>query len=237
MAEDKKNYWFQMQRDFYKRHDVKLLMSMPNGHEYCLFYNIIMCESIDHEGTLRFSDKKAYTPEMLASVAGFEPKIAVEAMETLQDLEMVETMEDGTYYIPYVAERLGVESKWAKYKRAQRDQKKDENEACPIDVQKMSNECPTMSKKCPTQLEKELEIKKELEIEKEYDDDDLLIINKLTAREQKDLKEACGGSKGFNQLMRYAGYQILHRNERSPISDWFQYVRQIGVNGGFIADG
>lgn len=67
--------------------------------------------------------------------------------------------------------------------------------------------------------------------------DDLTILNQLTAREQKDLKKECGSGRTFNQLLRYAGYQIQHRNEPSPISDWFQYVKQIGVNGGFITDG
>lgn len=67
--------------------------------------------------------------------------------------------------------------------------------------------------------------------------DDLSITNKLTAREQRKLAKECGSMATYFQLMRFADHQVKHRNEPSPISDYFQYVKQIGVNGGFIADG
>lgn len=67
--------------------------------------------------------------------------------------------------------------------------------------------------------------------------DDLSITNKLTAREQRKLAKECGSMASYFQLMRFADHQVKHRNEPSPISDYFQYVKQIGVNGGFITDG
>ena len=95
----------------------------------------------------------------------------------------------------------------------------------------------TISNDIPTSPSKSIELEKELEIEKELDIDDLTILNKLTPREQKDLRNRCHSKAEFDQYMRFADHQVKHRNEPSPISDWFQYVKQIGVNGGFIADG
>ena len=214
---DQKIYWMKMTRDFFKRHDVKILEA--RGAEYAYCYMKLMGESLDHEGCLRFSEKTPYTVETLAPVIGEDPQILDTTIDILLELEMIEVWDDKTYYLPYVARMVGSESKWAERKRAQR-QKEDNSDNCPQDVPKMSDR------------DKSIEIR-----DKSLDIDDLSLLNKLNAREQKDLKKACGGSKGFDQLMRYADHQVKHRNEPSPISDYFQYVKQIGVNGGFIADG
>ena len=36
---DKKYYWLKLKRDFFKRHDIRIIEEMPNGKEYLLFYN------------------------------------------------------------------------------------------------------------------------------------------------------------------------------------------------------
>lgn len=216
---DKKFYWMKMTRDFFKRHDVKILES--KGPEFAYCYMKLMGESLDHEGCLRFSEKTPYTVEILAPVIGEDPDVLDVTIDLLLELEMLEIWDDGTYFLPYVSEMLGSESKWAEKKRAQR-QKEDSEGKCPENVPKMSDR------------DKSIEIRdKSLENRT----DDLSLLDRLNAREQKDLKKACGGSKGFDQLMRYADHQVKHRNEPSPISDYFQYVKQIGVNGGFITDG
>ena len=50
-------YWLKLKRDFFKRHDIKIVEQMPNGKDYILFYLKLLCESVDHEGNLRFSDE------------------------------------------------------------------------------------------------------------------------------------------------------------------------------------
>ena len=51
---DGKYYWLKLKRDFFKRHDIRIVEGMPNGKEYILFYLKLLCESVDHEGSLRF---------------------------------------------------------------------------------------------------------------------------------------------------------------------------------------
>ena len=56
MAEQK-YYWLKLKRDFFKRHDIRIIEAMPNGKDYILFYLKLLCESVDHEGNLRFSEQ------------------------------------------------------------------------------------------------------------------------------------------------------------------------------------
>ena len=87
MAETKKYYWLRLRKDFFKRHDIRILEAMPNGKEYALFYLKMLAESIDHEGALRFSDTMPYSTEMLATIANTSPEIAEGAIEALINLE------------------------------------------------------------------------------------------------------------------------------------------------------
>lgn len=104
---DKKYYWLRLRKDFFKRHDVRILEAMPNGKEYALFYLKLLTESIDHEGALRFSDKIPYTIEMLSTVTNTAPDVVKAALEALIELEMIEHHEDGTYIIHGIENMIG----------------------------------------------------------------------------------------------------------------------------------
>ena len=229
MAEDKTIYWMKKKKDFYKRHDIRILLAYPEGYAYYVFLDMIMSESIDHGGELRFSETKPFDAPKLSLMCGMPEKIVRGALNVLCALEIIEIYEDGTIYIPYVAENAGSESESAERVRRHRERKKaqgnDDVTKCNDDVTQGNDDVT----KCNAEIE--------LEIEKELDIDDLTIIDKLTPREQKDLRNRCHSKAEFDQYMRFADHQVKHRNEPSPISDWFQYVKQIGVYGGFIADG
>lgn len=164
MAESKKYFWLRLKRDFFKRHDVQIIEGVPNGKEIILFYLKLMCESVDHEGKLRFSDEIPYTEEMLARITNTDAGIVEQAIKELMKFHMVELMDDETFYIPEVPKLLGYETEWAKKKREYRTQR-GQNED---NVLKMSE-----TKKDNVRQEIEIEIEKELEIEldKEIDKD------------------------------------------------------------------
>lgn len=69
------------------------------------------------------------------------------------------------------------------------------------------------------------------------ENDEITILKKLTPKEQKALKEGCSDQKSYHRLLRYAAYRIKARKDQRPISDYFSYVKTIGIDGGFIADG
>lgn len=154
MGENKKFYWLKLKRDFFKRHDIRVIESMPNGKDYVLFYLKLMVESIDHEGALRFSETIPYNEDMLAVITNTNVDIVRSAMKLFESLELVEIFDDQTVYMREVERLTGSETKWAEKKRMYRA--KEDNVLAlsppsPVDVRQ----------------EKEIEKEKELEIEKE----------------------------------------------------------------------
>ena len=85
-----KFYWLKLRKDYLKRHDIKILESMPDGQLSVLFYLKLMLESVDHEGELRFSSKVPYTPEMLATITDTDVDVAKLSIKRLQDLRSEE---------------------------------------------------------------------------------------------------------------------------------------------------
>ena len=95
-VDDGKFYWLKLKRDFFKRHDIRIIEDMPNGTEYVLFYLKLLVESIDHQGNLRFSDQIPYSDEMLASVTNTNIDIVRSAIVILERFGLIAVSEDGT---------------------------------------------------------------------------------------------------------------------------------------------
>lgn len=150
MAESKKYYWLKLKRDFFKRHDIRIIEEMPNGKDYILFYLKLLLESIDHEGNLRFSEAIPYNEQMLSVVTNTNVDIVRSAMKIFIELNMMDILDDQTIYMAEVDKLIGSETEWAKKKRLQRTK---------------GDIVPQLSPKCPTEIEKE----KEKETEKETD--------------------------------------------------------------------
>lgn len=164
MAEkNKRYYWLKLKRDFFKRHDIRIIESMPNGKDYILFYLKLLCESVDHEGNLRFSDQIPYSEDMLATITNTNVDVVRSAIKIFTELGMMDIYDDGTYFMNEVDKLIGSESYWAEKKRLQREQ---ERPLLLDNVQPMSNESPT----CPSKSKSKSKIEsknKSKSIEKE----------------------------------------------------------------------
>lgn len=150
MAENKKYYWLKLKRDFFKRHDVRIIEEMPNGKDYVLFYLKLLLESIDHEGELRFSETIPYNEQMLSVVTNTNIDIVRAALSIFTELKMIEVYDDMTIYMNEVQKLIGSET--AAAERMRKSRKK----------QKVLAECNNVQK-CYTEIEKETEIHKEIE--------------------------------------------------------------------------
>lgn len=166
MAEkDKKYYWLRLKRDFFKRHDIQIIESMKNGKDYILFYLKLLCESVDHEGNLRFSEQIPYDEKMLSTITNTNIDIVRSATKIFTQLHMMDILDDGTIYMNEVQKMIGSETYWAEKKRIQRGNEK----ILMLDnVQQMSNESPT----CPSKS-KSIEIDKEIEKDKEIESESM----------------------------------------------------------------
>ena len=156
-----KFYWLKLDKDFFKRHDIRIIEDMKNGKDYILFYLKLLLESLDHDGALRFSDEIPYSENMLATITNTNPDTVRSAIKVFSELRMMEIMDDGTYYMNQVNKMVGSETKWAQQKRIQRERTNKVNES----IEMKADNVLSVSAKCPT--EKEIEKEKEIEIEKE----------------------------------------------------------------------
>ena len=150
----KKFYWLKLKRDFFKRHDIRIIESMPNGKDYILFYLKMLLESIDHEGELRFSDAIPYNEQMLSVITNTNIDIVKAAMKLFIDLRMVDVMDDQTIYMMEVEKLIGSESESAERVRKHRR-----------DVKAL--QCNASVTKCNTEIE--IESEKETDTEEEIE--------------------------------------------------------------------
>ena len=167
--EDKKYYWLKLKRDFFKRHDIRIVEEMPNGKDYILFYLKMLVESVDHEGQLRFSGTIPYNEQMLATITNTNLDVVRAAIKIFTELQMMEIADDGTIYMSEVMKMIGSAADNDNARRQQRfrDRKKAENKALLEDSVTKNNADVTDNVTEDNEsksIEKEIEIDKELEI-------------------------------------------------------------------------
>lgn len=159
MAEkDKKYYWLKLKRDFFKRHDIQIIEDMPNGKDYILFYLKLLCESVDHDGNLRFNEEIPYNEEMLSTITRTNIDTIRSAIKVFKQLKMIEILSDGTIYMREVQKMLGSETYWAERSRVYRAKQK---------CLTSSNESQMCQGKS---IDKDIEIDKDLDKEKEREE-------------------------------------------------------------------
>lgn len=207
---DKKYYWLKLKRDFFKRHDVRIIEELPNGKEYLLFYLKLLVESIDHEGELRFSDTIPYNEQMLSVITNTNIDVVRSAMKLFVELKMIEVLADETIYMAEVSKMIGSETKWAGYKRNTRVASNDiprlEN------VQSVSNECP---------------VEKEIEKETDKDKDKEKYKRRFTKPTLEEVEAYClERNKGVDPQRWYDYYSSNGwKVGKNPMKDWKAAVR------------
>lgn len=108
MTDTKKRfYWLKLKRDFFKRHDIRIVESMPNGKDYVLFYLKLLCESVDHDGSLRFSDQIPYSEDMLSTITNTDVDVVRSAIKIFTELGMMDLLDDGTIFMNEVNNMIG----------------------------------------------------------------------------------------------------------------------------------
>ena len=162
----KKYYWLKLPKDFFKRHDITYIKSLPDGHKIALFYLELMAESVDHDGELRFSESIPYSNSMLASVTNTAADAVETSMDVLKDLGLVDVKEDGTIVLPKVVKMIGSASDTDGARRVRRYREKQQslqNVTPPLqnvtDTVTKDNESKSKSKRKSKSIDKEKSIK------------------------------------------------------------------------------
>lgn len=214
-----KYYWLKLKRDFFKRHDIRIVEDMQNGKDYILFYLKLLVESVDHDGALRFSDTIPYNEHMLATITNTNLDIVRSAMKIFIELGMIDLLDDGTIFMTETMNMIGtaVDNDNANRQRRFRERKKKEL-LCSVTK---SNASVTES------VTKDNESKS---IEKEIEKDSDIDINKNSQFIPPTLEEVTAYCRERNNNVDPQAF-IDHYTAngwtigKSPMQDWKSAVR------------
>ena len=186
MAEynNEKFYWLKLKKGFFKRHDIIVIENLPNGKDYVLFYLKLLCESIDHNGELRFSKTIPYNEQMLSSITNTNIDIVHRAIELFVELGLVEILDSGTIYLTSVGKMVGSQTISAAKKQEQRQLSTEKS----LRGQEVDN--------------RPLEI--EIEIEKDID-----ISAYSPNSKEESLINACAREKIIHRLKEIADWETI----------------------------
>lgn len=148
---EKRYYWLKLERGFYDRHDIKLLEA--DSPEYVVFHDKLMCESIDHEGELRFSETRPYTHADLAVVLKYPLDFVEAAMASLERHELVTKTNTGTIVVTLAVTRIGTESASAERMRRHRERNADISQDSRNNVTKSDGEVTQSKSKSKSKRE------------------------------------------------------------------------------------
>lgn len=104
--DSKRFYWLKLEKDFFKRHDIRIVEAMPNGKDYIIFYLKLLCESTSHEGYLRFSETIPYNDDMLATITNTNVDVVRSAIKVFTELNMIRVLDDGTLFLEQVGKMI-----------------------------------------------------------------------------------------------------------------------------------
>jgi predicted phage replisome organizer len=232
MSENKKYYWLKLKRDFFKRHDIRIIEALENGKDYLLFYLKLLVESIDHEGSLRFSDTVPYSDLMLATITNTNVDIVRTAVKVFSELGMMEQMDDGTLFFNHVKNMIGDETEWAEQKRKYREQKQLENNS--------GKETESRQKKTMSYKSKSKSKSKESEPTTNCPEADNLALLLFSLHQEEDAKflsetdkrerSLIGWAKDIEKLNRIDGrswedIQVVIKWAKTPGNFWFANVQ------------
>lgn len=165
MSDNRKFYWLKLKRDFFKRHDIRIVEEMENGKDYILFYLKLLLESVDHEGHLRFSETIPYNEKMLSVVTNTNIDIVRSAMKLFTELNMMEVLDDSTIFMTEVTKLIGSETATAERMRRSRSRQK-----ALAECNNVTNESDNVQF-CYPEIEIDIEKEKDTELDKEVKSD------------------------------------------------------------------
>lgn len=137
MAE--KYYWIKLRNTFLTSRAVDFLMSQPNGANYVVLYQCLCLNTINTNGELSTTIGEIIVPYDIAKIQRdskwFSEDTVRVALALYEKLGLVYTQENGILKISDFDRMVGDETKWAEYKRLEREKAKTLIGQCPTNVQ------------------------------------------------------------------------------------------------------
>jgi len=238
MNDTKKYYWLKLDKNFFKRHDIRIVESMPNGKAYILLYLKLLLESIDHEGLLRFNETVPYNEDMIATITDTNVDIVKSGLQIFRQLNLLEVSDDQTILMKQTTLMLGGETEFAIKKREYRERQK-----LISDTSKTNKDNVRQELDIDKEIDKEIDIERESKKNKKESGNGKSSISRLSpdsiptisqiseflkAKDIKESKTDFTANKFFNYYSA-RGWMI----DGQPIYDWkalIEYWLEIQIN-------
>ena len=168
----KKYIWLKLQKDFFKRKEIKKLRKLAGGAVYTIIYLEMQLLSLENDGKLYFEGVEDNFIDEMALTLDESVEDVQMTMLFLQKHGLIEIgQETDEYILPDVVENIGSETASAERKRQQRLREKEKKLLSCDNVTPMSLDVT----KSHTEREKEREKEKDIEREKEEDEKDTFL--------------------------------------------------------------
>lgn len=231
--DSKRFYWLKLEKDFFKRHDIRIVEAMPNGKDYIIFYLKLLCESTSHEGYLRFSETIPYNDDMLATITNTNVDVVRSAIKVFRELNMIRVLDDGTLFLEQVGKMISSVT-------GQALRKAEKKAIGGKEVVKTTTEGVKTTTEIDIEKDKEIDIEQELfdkginislvGVMKPLIESGYLSLNDNL----KPYAELLGGyirDQSREVTKRLVGYFCSHLNNEIEITDKYLYFRASLENG------
>ncbi len=227
----KRYYWLKFKRDFFDDLRIRKLQSVPGGDTYVLVFIKILTFSIPTSGIIVYRGIFPTLEEEIAMEIREDSKAVAFVLEFASKYNMLETMDQGQYYLKYAVEKnIGSEGASAQRMRKLRA-KESNNEQLP------SSQCDTSVTLCDkivtletdTDTEKDTHTDKELEAWlDEYSKNAKNPTAYRATMRKKIISNDIEAVDAF-QKWNYKKTQIIDSNTTENLLNSFDYISLIGM--------
>ena len=159
LSDSKKYYYMRLKEDFFDSEEMVILEELDHGLEFQNIYLQLCLRSLKNDGRLMVRDRIPYSPSLLAKLTRHDEAVMQDALNTFEELGLIEVMDTGAIYMSDIQDFIGASSTEAERKKAYRRRIREEREG-------ITDKCPDIR---PDIRPPETEIEIELEIEKKTD--------------------------------------------------------------------
>ncbi|MGA4765117.1 DnaD domain protein [Streptococcus infantarius] len=188
-------FWLKVDKKFFDNVFIKRLKNMNGGYAMTVIYIRLMLESLESDCILYYDGFLESLVEELAIKLDVSEDDINMTMAYFTKCGLIQIDTEGNAELPQAKAMLESETNWAKYKREKR--KNGQTPTQLDNVQLMSNQCPT-------EIDKEIELKKDINID---------IKSEVDTRENQSA--TANGKSDFNVFEYYQsrigfldGYQL-----------------------------
>lgn len=220
MAEGKRYFWLKLKDDFFTSKRIKKLRKLAGGDTYLIIYLKMQLKALKTDGYLKWTGLEDDFAEELALDLDEEPDNVKVTLQFLMACGLIETSDNVSFLLPYVAENTGSETastqRWREWNERQKALE--------------SNKTPTL----PQQIAN-VEIEKEIDIEIEKDIDEPPKrrggVFQRYAGDDKDLAQALKEFNDFRNRKKKpmtddAKERLCRRLEKFPREEWIDIIHQ-----------